>query len=127
MVWLRLDTSGTLVEEQFASNAASGANPTVCRLLEHSVTTPSSPLFTGVDSRGALLATGSLGSAPTASSGCRPLPVTVPSRLSHPDLVAQANLQNVNSVTIDFVVRDAKNAHPIEFTSQAVLPSLGGV
>jgi hypothetical protein len=30
-------------------------------------------------------------------------------------------------VTIDFVVRDTRNQRPLEFTSQAVLPALGGV
>jgi hypothetical protein len=127
MVWLRLDSGGKLVEEQFASSAAAGATPQVCRLLTANVTTPAGQLFTGIDSRGAAMTGQDLGSAPTASSGCVKLPVTVPSRSSHPDLVAQANLQNVFSVNIDFVVRDTRNAHPIEFTSQAVLPALGAV
>jgi hypothetical protein len=130
MIWLRLDSTGTLVEERFASNAAAGANPTICRLLEHNVT--ATALFTGVNSSGPVPSDppGTLGTAPAASAGCRPLPVTVPSRVSHPSATqqaAQANLQNLLSVQIDFVVRDTKNAHPIEFTSQAVLPSLGGV
>jgi hypothetical protein len=68
-----------------------------------------------------------LGTAPAASSGCKALPVTVPSQTSRPDANAQANLQKVVSVQIDFVVRDTKGLHPIEFTSQAVLPALGGV
>ena len=62
-----------------------------------------------------------------APAGCRTLPVTVPSQSAHPDLNAQANLQNVTSVLIDFVVRDTHGDHPLEFTSQAVLPALGGV
>jgi hypothetical protein len=127
MVWLRLDTTGSLVEELFTSTAASGASPTACRILVYNVTTPSTALFTGVDASGASLSTQNLGTAPTASAGCKPLPVTVPSRTNHPDLVAQANLQNVSSVSIDFVVRDTSNGHPIEFHSQAVLPNLGGI
>jgi hypothetical protein len=126
MVWLRLDTSGALVEEQFASTAASGAKPTACRILLSNVTTPATSLFTGIDAAGASMGALNLGTAPTAGAGCQVLPVTVPSRTNHPDLVAQVNLQNLSSVAIDFVVRDTSNAHPIEFHSQAVLPNLGG-
>lgn len=124
MMWLRRDTSGTLVEEQFAGNAAKGAAPKVCRVLVGNVSTPIHPLFSGVDSSSNPLT--NLGTAPTPTKGCQPLPVTVPSQTKSPDLVVQANLQKVSNVIIDFVVRDTKNAHPLEFYSGAVLPPLGG-
>jgi hypothetical protein len=128
MVWLRLDTAGALVEETFASTAASGAKPASCRILVTNVTTPAAPLFTGVDSSGAALPPGTnTGTAPTVGAGCRTLPVTVPSQTIHPDLTARANLQTVTTVRIDFVARDSTNQHPIEFKSQAVLPNLGGI
>jgi Tfp pilus assembly protein PilW len=128
MMWLRLDRAGALVEEQFASTATAGTAPKVCRTLATDVSTPGGALFTGYDSDGASMSGQNLGSAPTtAAAGCVSLPVTVPSLQSHPDLTAQANLENVTSVLIDFVVTDTKGAHPIEFTSQAVLPALGGV
>jgi hypothetical protein len=127
MMWLRLDSAGALVEEQFAGSATAGTAPTVCRTLATGVTTPGAPLFTAYDADGASMTGDDLGTAPAASAGCQPLPVTVPSQTSHPDLTAQANLENVTSVLIDFVVRDTNGNHPIEFTSQAVLPALGGV
>jgi type II secretory pathway pseudopilin PulG len=122
MMWLRRDTTNRLVEEQFPSTAAAGANPTICRLLTTRLS-GSDPLFSAIDSSSHPL-TG-LGTAPTASSGCRTLPVTVPSRQSHPDPIVQANLQNIYSVTIDFTVTDTRGKHPVEFQSQAVLPSMG--
>jgi hypothetical protein len=125
MIWLRLDTAGSLVEEQFSSTAATGANPTSCRTLVTNVTTPSAPLFSALDVSGATMLP--QGTAPTAGPGCQKLPVTVPSQTSHPNTAVQATLQLVNSVTIDFVVRDTRNQHPLEFTSQAVLPALGGM
>jgi hypothetical protein len=127
MMWLRLDSAGALVEEQFPSTAAAGTAPTVCRTLATGVSTPGYALFTGYDSDGADMTGLALGAAPPASAGCVPLPVTVPSQTAHPDLTAQTNLQNVTSVVIDFVVRDTHGEHPIEFNSQAVLPALGGV
>jgi len=33
MVWLRLDSAGALVEEQFPNTAAQGTNPSICRIL----------------------------------------------------------------------------------------------
>jgi type II secretory pathway component PulJ len=125
MIWLRLDGKGALVEEQFASTAALGASPKVCRTLVTNVTTPSAPLFSALDVNGATIP--AQGTAPTASAGCQKLPVTVPSQTPRPNPTVQANLQRVNSVTIDFVVRDTRNQRPLEFTSQAVLPALGGV
>lgn len=125
MVWLRRDVANQLVEEQFPSGAAQGTMPTTCRVLLTGVT-GSQPLFTPLASRGHSMDGLDLGAAPSAAAGCVPLPVTVPSQSSHPDAAAQANLQNVYSITIDFVVVDNKKSHPIEFTSQAVLPALGG-
>jgi hypothetical protein len=133
MIWLRLDSTGTLIEEQFTSTAAAGAQPTVCRRLAGTVSTPSAALFGAYDASGAPMnsvipgAGLDLGTAPTPSAGCRPLPVTVPSQASRPNLNAQTNLQKVVSVQIDFVIRDTKGKHPLEFTSRAVLPALGGV
>jgi len=50
----------------------------------------------------------------------------VPSHTSKPAPAAVANLQNVSAIFIDFTVSDARNAHPLEFNSQATLPILGG-
>jgi hypothetical protein len=123
MIWLRRDYAGTLIEEQFSSSAASGATWTRCRKLVFKATT-STALFTPVDNRGASMTAQhlDLGVAPTPTLGCQRLPATVRSQTT----TAQANLQNVVSVTIDLVVRDSKGKNPLEFTSQAVLPSLGG-
>jgi len=124
MMWLRLDSKGVLIEEQFPSTAASGASPTACRRLLSKVT--ASQLFTASDSGGIPMSSMDLGSAPTPSAGCQHLPVTVPSRQSKPDATAVANLPNVASVAIDFIVADTKNQHSIEFSSVATLPLLGG-
>ena len=126
MVWLRRDSSGALVEEQFVATAAAGTKPTICRtLLTSTVVTGS--LFTAYDSSANPMSGQDLGAAPTPSKGCVVLPVTVPSQVKNSDAVAQANLQNVWSVVIDFIVRDSRSTHPIEFRSQATLPSLGAV
>lgn len=126
MVWLRRDSSGALVEEQFSATAAAGATPTMCRTLL-STTVVTGSLFSAYDSSTAPMASLDLGSAPTPSKGCQHLPVTVPSQVKNSDAVAQANLQTVFSVVIDFIVRDSRSSHPIEFRSQATLPSLGAV
>ena len=140
MMWLRLDASKQLVEEQFASTAAKGATPTVCRVLATNVsqavstTGAAEPVFTPLDTDGNVVtgvdstgnAANGLGVAPTPTTGCQKLPVTVPSQ-GTPDGAVQSNLANVRSVTIDFQVRDTRGGHPIEFTSQAVLPNLGSV
>lgn len=145
MVWLRRDSANNLVEELFASTAAQGASPTRCRVLVRNVSasvipdpkdstkTVTLPLFGAYDySENAMVpGTGSgqldLGAAPAPTSGCQALPVTVPSQSKKPDTNAQSNLQNVFSISIDFTVLDTKNQHPIAFSSQAFLPSLGGV
>jgi type II secretory pathway pseudopilin PulG len=129
MMWLRRDPTGTLIEEQFASTATAGTRPRVCRRMVGgvSVGTASAPIFSAIDKSGAFMSGLDLGTAPTAAAGCVPLPITVPSQSSHPDLDAQANLQNVDIVQLDFVLHDTLGTHPIEFTSQAVLPALGGL
>ena len=124
MIWLRLDSKGVLIEEQFPSNAAFGASPTRCRRLLGGVTT--SRLFTPFDLNGHDLSTQDLGTAPVASAGCRTLPVTVPSQTKKPDAVAAANLPNVSTIQIDFVVPDSRKKHGIEFKSVVTLPTLGG-
>lgn len=127
MVWLRRDAGNQLVEEQFPNSAVQGTRPSICRVLLANLT-GTQPLFTPLASRGRSMAGLDLGAAPSPppAAGCVPLPVTVPSLSNHPDAAARANLQNVYSITIDFVVRDSNRSHPIEFTSQAVLPALGG-
>jgi hypothetical protein len=89
--------------------------------------TVDAPIFRAIDSSGAVMAHLDLGTAPTAGAGCVSLPVAVPSQSGHPDLAAQANLQNVNIVQLDFQLQDSKGSHTLEFTSQAVLPALGGL
>ncbi len=133
MVWLRLDSKRNLVEEQFPSNAAKGTAPTVCRILVRNVVTAQSlspatgaPLFLPFDAQGNNMGSQDLGTAPTPSAGCVALPVTVPSQAKGQGSAAMSNLQNVYVINIDFVVRDTKNLHPIEFTSSAVLPNRGG-
>jgi hypothetical protein len=125
MIWLRLDGAKNLVEEQFSGTAAAGSAPQVCRVLVQNVTTPALPLFSAIDDAGAAIPP--QGTAPVAAPGCQPLPVTVPSQTRHPDPIVQGNLSKVSCVSIDFVVRDTRDGHPIEFTSQAVLPAQGGV
>jgi hypothetical protein len=127
MIWLRLDSRGVLVEEQFSSTAAAGSAPTVCRRMATGTSASSAPLFTPYDSGRASMVGQVLGTAPAASAGCQPLPVTVPSQTSRPDPIALANLQKVVSIQLDFVVRDTSGKHPLEFTSLAVLPALGGL
>lgn len=126
MVWLRRDTAGTLVEETFPASAAASSSPSVCRRLV-SRTQAGVPLFSPVDSNGNTMSGLDLGAAPTSAAGCVTLPTTVPSKSRAPDAAALANLQNVYSVQIDFIVRDTRGGHPLEFTSTAVLPALGSV
>jgi Tfp pilus assembly protein PilW len=124
MVWLRIDAGGALVEEQFPGTAAINSNPTVCRTLVPKATAPT--LFAPFDGRGNAMTGQSLGTAPAAGAGCQTLPVTVPSQTSKPDPVSVANLQNVTTIVIDFMVSDTKNSHAFEYNSQATLPILGG-
>lgn len=130
MVWLRRDYAGSLVEEFFPASAAAGAAYTSCRILGATVPSSSTPLFSALDSSGNSMGGLDLGTAPVATSanaGCATLPVTVPSKQSKPDASAYNNLQNVYSVTIDFVLVDTRKSHPLEFTSEAVLPTMGSV
>lgn len=124
MMWLRLDSTAALVEEQFPSTATAGTSPTVCRVLTNSVTAVK--LFTPYNTSGTDLTGTDLGSAPSPTAGCQPLPVTVPSQSAAPDQVAITNLQNVTSVGIDFTTTDTTGAHPLEFNALAALPTLGG-
>jgi hypothetical protein len=134
MIWLRLDPAGQLVEEQFTTTpttggaiatVAAGTKAKVCRVLASHVSVPSA-LFTPSDSAGAAMTSLKLGTAPTSNAGCQPLPVSVPAA-GNSDPVVKTNLQNVNSVVIDFIIRDTSGQHPLEFTSNAVLPALGAV
>lgn len=140
MVWLRRDSANNMVEELFASTAAQGATPTRCRVLVQNIVDSTDyqthlavPLFRSFDYGENAMVPGTgpgqldLGTAPTPAAGCQALPVTVPSQSKKPDTNAQSNLQNVYSISIDFTVLDTKNQHPIAFSSQAFLPSLGGV
>lgn len=141
MVWLRLDSSGALVEEQFPSTASAGTNPTVCRVLtdirrarvtagDSDSTSPLlfTPYDVGAnamlhyDAASHTVVGYNLGTAPTATAGCRALPVTPPSRAAHPDPVISGNLQNVASVGITFTVRDSRSAHPLDFSAIVTLP-----
>lgn len=124
MIWLRRDSVGNLVEEQFPSSAASGATWTVCRVLGLKVA--AATLFTPYDANGNGLSSAGLGTAPTATAGCQALPVTVPSRSGAQDGVAVANLTTVASVGIGFTMSDSKGQHAQEFSSVATLPTLGG-
>ena len=138
MMWLRRDSTGRLIEEQFPSGAAAGATWAVCRVLTLSTqlttftNSSTSGLFTASDTNGnPLTATSThagvdLGSAPAASAGCQALPVTVPSQSGTPDPVAVANLTIVASVGIAFRMSDTKALHTLEFTSVATMPTLGG-
>ncbi|HEX3334929.1 MAG TPA: hypothetical protein VHS54_00620 [Jatrophihabitans sp.] len=134
MIWLRLDSAGQLVEEQFTTTPTSGGaiatvtagtRAKVCRVLASHVSVRSA-LFTPSDSLGSPLTSMRLGTAPTSAAGCQPLPVAVPAA-GNSDPVVKTNLQNVNSVVIDFIVRDTGGQHPLEFMSNAVLPALGAV
>jgi prepilin-type N-terminal cleavage/methylation domain-containing protein len=124
MVWLRIDSAGALIEEQFPATAAINTNPSVCRILMRKAS--AATLFAPFDTRGIAMTGQNLGTAATVGTGCQKLPVTVPSLTSRPDAVAVANLQNVTTIVIDFTVSDTKNTRPLEFTSQATMPILGG-
>jgi hypothetical protein len=133
ILWLRLDSKGVLIEEQFPSTAVQGAAPAACRRLLNQVTgggTATLQLFTPYDAGGndltGLFVGGKLGTAPTPSSGCQNLPVTPPSQAKKQDPTAAANLPNIARVSIDFSVTDTKKQHGIEFSSVVTLPVLGG-
>lgn len=125
LLWLRLDSKGQLVEEQFAQPPSSyPAAPTTCRLLATRVS--AAPLFTGYDPNGTALTGRNLGTAPAAGPGCQNLLTPIPSQQAKPDVVAMTNLQDVSSVMIDFTARDTTGAHPLEFSAVTALPVLAG-
>jgi len=112
LIWLRLDSSGALVEEKFpASPTSYPASPTTCRTVVYKVT--ATELFTPYDALGHDLTGESLGTSPTVGSGCQPLPSTVPSKINKPDTTVIGNLEAVASVTISFTSWDNGNAHPL--------------
>jgi type II secretory pathway component PulJ len=134
MIWLRLDTKGRLVEEQFASSAVAGTAARICRRLaqttsagttEIQANTGSLQLFTPRSANGSLLTHVDLGAAPTSGAGCQPLPISPPSVIGPVDAIAVANLQTVSTVEIAFTTLDSLGTHPLEFDSMATLPALG--
>lgn len=125
LVWLRVDSKGRLIEEQFAQPPAGyPAAPATCRVLASRVT--AAALFTAYDPNGTVLTGRNLGSAPAVGPGCQNLPAAIPSQQNKPDLVAQTNLEDVASVMIDFTIRDSTGAHPLEFSAVTTLPVLAG-
>lgn len=123
MVWLRLDGAGNLVEEQFPVGSTSGAAPTVCRRLSARAT--SARLFTPSAGQNDLSTT-DLGTVPTSGTGCQPLPVTPPSVSGTSDPVAVANLRTVTRIGIDFTLAARRGATTQQFSTDAILPTLGG-
>ena len=124
MMWLRRDSAGALVEEQFPNAAVAGASWTTCRVVGIKVS--ATALFTPLDANGNGYGSADLGTAPTGSAGCQALPVLVPSRSSTPNAVAVANLTTVTSVAMAFTMSDTKGNHAQEFASLVTLPVLGG-
>ncbi|HEV7192622.1 MAG TPA: hypothetical protein VGN35_05380 [Jatrophihabitantaceae bacterium] len=125
LMWLRLDSAGQFVEEQFATIPTSfPAKWSTCRLLGGGAS--ATKLFTPYGSTGNDLSSLSLGAAQNPGTGCQKLPSTLPSQLSHPDQVAAANLEKLFSVGIDFTVKDTKKSHPLEFNAVVTLPFLVG-
>jgi prepilin-type N-terminal cleavage/methylation domain-containing protein len=125
LLWLRLDTAGNLVEEQFSSPPSGyPAAPTTCRVLASRVS--ASALFTAYDPNGTTLTGRNLGLAPTVAAGCQKLPAQIPSQKAKPDQIAETNLEDVASVMVDFTVRDSTGAHPLEFSAVTTLPVLAG-
>lgn len=125
LVWLRLDSAGQLVEEQFKMIPATfPASPTTCRLLGTGAT--ASPLFTPYNSTGADISSVDLGSPQTVGAGCVALPSAIPSKSGTPDQTAVGNLQTVATVGISFTLTDSRKAHPIQFSAVAALPTLAG-
>jgi type II secretory pathway component PulJ len=129
MLWLRRDSKNQLVEEQFASTAGKGATATTCRVLADHLTTTNN-LFDPIDSKSNAISFGPTTlptTALTTAAGCQTMPVTPTSKQSNPNANLQTLLQTVYAVTIDVTVSDTAGKHPINFQSQAVLPSLGAV
>jgi Tfp pilus assembly protein PilW len=128
LVWLRLDTAGNLVEEQFPSSAVVGSPATVCRVIAVDATAgtqSTAHMFTAENAQGNAFSDGQLGSAPTAGTGCKVLPQTPPSASGQLGSTVQENLQTVRTVEIAFTIVDTKGQHPLEFDSVVTLPVLG--
>jgi prepilin-type N-terminal cleavage/methylation domain-containing protein len=124
MIWLRLDGSGQLVEEQFPAQPASyPAGWTTCRSLLTDVT--QAALFTAYDASGNDITALNLGTAPAVGNGCQKLPAAPPSQGGKSNATVVANLQNVASVRIAFTVLDHAKGHPLNFSSTVALPRLG--
>lgn len=113
LIWLRLDTTKQLVEEQFSSYASFPASYSVCRILATNV---SSLTVTGYTS-----GTGSdFGSNVGGSGGgCIPLAGIGTSG-------ANTTLTNVTSVGLDFTITASDGTRPQEYTSLATVPVLTG-
>ena len=128
MMWLRLDSAGNLVEEQFPASAVVGSTAGTCRVIAVSASagiTATPTLFTAKTSSGNSFSEGQLGSAPSSGTGCQPLPETPPSATGSLGSTVQANLQTVRTVEIAFTIVDTKGEHPLEFDSVVTLPVLG--
>jgi type II secretory pathway component PulJ len=128
MMWLRIDSKGNLVEEQFASTAVSGSSWSTCRVIAIQATagiTDLPQLFTAKSASGNTFSSGSLGSAPTSGVGCQVLPQTPPSAQGQLSSVVSTNLQTVRTVEIAFTIVDSQGKHPLEFDSVVTLPVLG--
>jgi prepilin-type N-terminal cleavage/methylation domain-containing protein len=125
MVWLRLDTAGQLVEEQFpAQPSAYPAAWTTCRILLANVVP--APVFAASNAAGSDVTAAGLGTAPAVSPGCQRLPSAPPSQSGRANGSVAANLQNVASVQITFSVLDHAGGHPLNFSVTSALPRLGG-
>lgn len=124
MIWLRLDATGQLVEEQFPAQPTSyPAAWTTCRPLLTNVTQGS--VFTAYNALGNALTALNLGTAATVGNGCQQLPSAPPSQNSKSNATVVANLQTVASVGIAFTVLDHGGGHPLNFSTTVALPRLG--
>lgn len=118
-IWLRLDSSGNLVEEQFSYNTASGAypsQPSVCRVLASRVSSLTFTAYTSSSSDtdfGASLA--------PSGSGC----LSITGSVSQTDGVANSTLAKVASVSIDVIVSDL-TGRTQEYSTAATIPVLMG-
>jgi hypothetical protein len=125
LIWLRLDTSGQLIEEQFKPVPTSfPASPSTCRVIGSGVT--AAKLFTPYNSSGSDISSVNLGAAQSVGAGCVAMPSTIPSQLQHPDQTAAGNLQSIYTVGINFTLTDTRGHHPIQFSTVATVPVLAG-
>jgi hypothetical protein len=125
LVWLRLDSAGQLVEEQFNPAPTSfPASATTCRVLSSGAS--ASKLFTPYNSSGIDISSLGLGTAQSVGTGCVRIPSALPSQAQHPDQTTAGNLQSIYTVGINFSLQDSGKAHPIQFSAVAALPVLAG-